>query len=178
MNLRLEGVHIPQDHLIGIEGKGVKQAVTTLNYSRVLAAAISIGIARAAFDAALAHVSQRVAFDQTVLAFQGIQWYFAEAIADIDSSRLQVYHAARALDSQDDIDRYSSGAKLRAARVATQVASMAVQVCGAHGTMVNSSFGRYLCDAKTYEIAGGSAEILKNTIGKYLMRCVNGARQQ
>ena len=52
---------------------------------------------------------------------------------------------------------------------------MAVQVCGAHGTMVNAPFGRYLRDAKTYEIAGGSAEILKNTIGKYLMRGAKGA---
>lgn len=170
MNLLLEGVRIPLDHLIGTEGKGVKQAVVTLNYSRVLAGAISIGIARAAFDAALAHVSKRVAFDQTVLGFQGIQWYFADALADIDASRLQLYHAARALDTQNDIDRYSSGAKLRAAQVATKTASMAVQVCGAHGTMVNSPFGRYLRDAKTYEIAGGSTEILRNTIGKYLMR--------
>ncbi|MFN3496500.1 MAG: acyl-CoA dehydrogenase family protein [Hydrogenophaga sp.] len=52
---------------------------------------------------------------------------------------------------------------------------MAVQVCGAHGTMVNSPFGRYLRDAKTYEIAGGSTEILKNTIGKYLMRGAKAA---
>jgi alkylation response protein AidB-like acyl-CoA dehydrogenase len=54
--------------------------------------------------------------------------------------------------------------------MATRVASMAVQVCGAHGTMVNAPFGRFLRDAKTYEIGGGSSEILKNTIGKYLMR--------
>ena len=175
MNLLLEDVRVPLDHLIGTEGKGVRQAVTTLDYSRTLAAAISIGIARAAFDAAYAHVACRVAFDQTVLGFQGIQWYFAEALADIDASRLLVFHAARALDTHDDIDRYGSEAKLRAAEVATRTASMAVQVCGAHGTMVNSPFGRYLRDAKTYEIAGGSAEILKNTIGKYLMRGAKGA---
>lgn len=170
MNLLLEGVRLPFDHLIGTEGKGVRQAVTTLDYSRTLAAAISLGIARAAFDAAYAHVARRIAFDQTILGFQGIQWYFAEALADIDASRLQVYHAGRALDRHDDIDRYGSEAKLRAAQVATRTASMAVQVCGAHGTRVDSPFGRYLRDAKTYEIAGGSSEILKNTIGKYLLR--------
>jgi len=170
MNLLLQDVRVPLDHLIGTEGKGVRQAVTTLDYSRTLAAAISVGIARAAFDAAYAHVAQRVAFDQKVLDFQGIQWYLAEALADIDASRLQVFHAARALDTHDDIDRYGSEAKLRAAQVATRTASMAVQVCGAYGTMVNSPFGRYLRDAKTYEIAGGSSEILKNTIGKYLIR--------
>jgi alkylation response protein AidB-like acyl-CoA dehydrogenase len=177
MNLLLEDVRLPLDHLIGTEGKGVRQAVTTLDYSRTLAAAISVGIARAAFDGAYAHVGSRVAFDQTILGFQGIQWYFADALADIDASRLQVYHAARALDAHDDIDRYGSEAKLRAAQVATRTASMAVQVCGAHGTMINSPFGRYFRDAKTYEIAGGSSEILKNTIGKYLMRNLPGARK-
>jgi acyl-CoA dehydrogenase len=170
MNLLLEGVVLPDDHLIGIEGKGVRQAVITLNYSRTLAAAISVGIARAAFEAAYHYVKERRAFDQTILNFQGIQWYFAEALADIDASRLQVYHAGRALDTGIDIDRYGSEAKLRAAETATRTASMAVQVCGAHGTMVRAPFGRFLRDAKTYEIAGGSTEILKNTIGKYLLR--------
>ena len=170
MNLRLMEVVVPDDHLIGLEGKGIRQAVTTLNYSRTLAAAISVGIARAAFDAALDHIAGRKAFDQTVLSFQGIQWYLAEALTDIDASRLQVFHAGQALDSDRDIDRYGSEAKLRAAQVATKTASMAVQVCGAYGTMVASPFGRFLRDAKTYEIAGGSSEILKNTIGKYLVR--------
>ena len=170
LNLLLEGAAIPLDHLIGVEGKGVRQAVTTLDYSRTLAAAISIGIARAAFDAAYRYTQHRMAFDQSVFGFQGIQWYFAEALADIDASRLQIFHAGHALDAHDDIDRYGSEAKLRAAQVATRTASMAIQVCGAHGTMVNSPFGRFLRDAKTYEIAGGSSEILKNTIGKYLSR--------
>lgn len=170
MNLVLDHVELPEDHLIGAEGKGVRQAVTTLDYSRTLAAAISVGIARAAFDAAYSYTKERRAFDQTILDFQGIQWYFAEALADIGASRLQVFHAGRALDTHEDIDRYGSEAKLRAAQVATRTASMAVQVCGAHGTMVNSPFNRFFRDAKTYEIAGGSSEILKNTIGKYLVR--------
>ena len=170
MNLKLDGARVPLDHLIGTEGKGVRQAVTTLDYSRTLAAAISVGIARAAFEGALARVSERVAFDQKVLGFQGIQWYLADMLADIDSARLLVYHAARALDTHDEIDRYGSEAKLRAAEMATRVTGQAVQICGAWGTMVNSPFNRYFRDAKTYEIAGGSAEILKNTIGKYLLR--------
>ena len=174
LNLLLEDVRVPLDHLIGTEGKGVRQAVTTLDYSRTLAAAISIGIARAAFDGAYAHVAQRQAFGQAVLGFQGIQWYLADALSEIDAARLLVFHAARALDTHVAIDRSGSEAKLRASEVATRVASMAVQVCGAHGAMINSPFGRYLRDAKTYEIAGGSSEILKNTIGKYLQRGAAG----
>lgn len=170
MNLLLEDARVPADHLIGTEGKGVRQAVTTLDYSRTLAAAISIGIARAAFDGARARVAERQAFGQAVIGFQGIQWYLADALADIDSARLMVFHAAQALDTHVAIDRYSSEAKLRASEAATRTAAMAVQVCGAYGTMVNAPFGRYLRDAKAYEIAGGSSEILKNTIGKYLQR--------
>ncbi|MBY0363363.1 MAG: acyl-CoA dehydrogenase family protein [Phreatobacter sp.] len=170
VNLVLDRVRLPDHALIGVEGKGVRQAVGTLNYSRTLAGAISVGIARAAFDAALAFVGKRKAFDQRVIEFQGIQWYFADMLAEIEAARLLVYRAAEALDSGVDQDRYASAAKLKAAKVATDVASLAVQVCGAYGVMENAPFGRFLRDAKAYEIAGGSAEILKNTIGKYLTR--------
>ncbi|GGC91162.1 acyl-CoA dehydrogenase family protein [Chelatococcus reniformis] len=169
VNIRLQGVRLPLDHLIGEDGKGVRQAVTTLDYSRTAAAGISIGIARAAYDAALAFTANRVAFDQKVIQFQGIQWYFAEALARIDAARLLVYRAAEALDSHDDVMRYASGAKLIAAEVATDVASKAIQVCGAYGTMVNAPFSRYFRDAKTYEIGGGSSEVLKNTLAKYFL---------
>lgn len=160
---------LPEDALIGQEGRGLKQAMVTLANSRVLAAGISLGIARAAFDAALEFATGRTAFSSRVIDFQGIQWYFAEAAARIDAARLLAYQAARDLDEGRDIARISSEAKLFASRVATDVAEMAVQVCGAHGTRTSSPFGRYLRDAKTYEIAGGSSEILKNTIAKSLV---------
>ncbi len=170
VDLILENVHLPADHLVGIEGKGVRQAVTTLDFSRTVAGAISIGIARAAFDSALKFASQRIAFDQTVLEFQGIQWYFADMMTEIDAARLLVYEACRALDAHQDIARYASEAKLLASRVATRVAEQAIQICGAHGVTENAPFGRYLRDAKAYEIAGGSSEILKNTIAKHLLK--------
>lgn len=170
VNMRLEGVRLPADHLIGTEGKGVRQAATTLNYSRNCAAAVSIGIARSAFDGALARARRRIAFDNTILSLQGIQWYFAEMLTEIDASRLLVYRAAQALNDDNDIDRYSSVAKLKAGRVATETCLTAMQICGAWGTSDNTPFGRYLRDAKTYEIGGGSAEILKNTIAKYIIR--------
>lgn len=169
MNIRLDAVRVPVDHLIGQEGKGVRQAVTVLNYSRTLAAAISLGIARAAYEGALTFARDRVAFDQRVLDFQGIQWYFSEMLTDIDGARLLTYHAAKALDINEQISRWGSEAKLQASKVATQVASQCAQICGAYGIMENAPFGRYLRDAKAYEVAGGSTEILKNTIGKALM---------
>lgn len=170
VDLVLDGARLPESALIGQDGKGIRQAVGTLNYSRTLAAAISVGIARAAFDHALRHAGGRRAFDQRVIEFQGIQWYFADMMAEIDAARLLTYRAAQALDEGRDTDRYGSEAKLKAAAVATHVASQAVQICGAYGTTENAPFGRFLRDAKAYEIAGGSAEILKNTIGKYLVR--------
>jgi alkylation response protein AidB-like acyl-CoA dehydrogenase len=175
VNLVLKGVRVPLHHLIGEEGKGVKQAVTTLNFSRTLAAAISLGIARAAFDAALQFAAKRLAFDRHILDFQGIQWYFADMLSEIDAARLLTYRAADALDRGEETERYGSEAKLIASRVGTQVASLAVQICGAYGTMESAPFGRFLRDAKAYEIAGGSTEILRNTIGKYLLRGVQNA---
>ena len=168
VDLVLENVRLPPDHMVGTEGKGVRQAVTTLDFSRAMAAAISTGIARAAFDGALAFAGKRRAFDRTVFEFQGIQWYFAEMLTEIDAARLLTFEAARALDEHRDIARFSSEAKLMASRVATETASRAVQICGAYGVMEIAPFGRYLRDAKAYEIAGGSSEILKNTIGKRL----------
>ncbi len=170
VNVRLEGVRVPANHLIGVEGKGVRQAVTTLNYSRTLAAGVSLGIARAAFDGALKHAKEREAFDSKIIEFQGIQWYFAEMLTRIDAARLLVYRAADALTTGEDIARYGSEAKLMASTLATEVASRAVGICGVYGVTAESPLGRYLRDAKAYEVGGGSVEILKNTIGKYLTR--------
>ncbi|MPZ52412.1 MAG: acyl-CoA dehydrogenase [Acidimicrobiia bacterium] len=178
VNLVLNEVELPEDALIGVEGKGLRQALITLSNSRTLAAGISLGIARAAFDEAFEWVADRTAFDERVIDFQGIQWYFAEASAEIDAARLISYQAARDLDDDLDYQRTSSEAKLLAAALATKVASMAVQVCGAHGTQVVAPFGRYLRDAKAYEIAGGSAEILKNTIAKRLIDTGTTSPQQ
>lgn len=170
VNLRMRDVRVPLDHLIGQEGKGVRQAATTLSYSRTHTAGICAGFARAAFDGALERARSRVAFGQTVLEFQGIQWYFAEMFADIESARALAYRAADALANGDEIDRYSSVAKWRSCQVATQVALTAMQICGAYGTSDNTPFSRYVRDAKTYEIGAGSAEIMKNTIAKYISK--------
>jgi acyl-CoA dehydrogenase len=169
MNIVFDGVRLPDDHLVGEEGKGVRQAVVVLNHSRTLAGAISIGIARAAFEGALCFARDRVAFDQRVLEFQGIQWYLADMLTEIDAARLLLYRAASALDEHDQIARWGSEAKLKAGMVATAVATQAAQICGAYGIMENAPFGRYLRDAKAYEVAGGSNEILKNTIAKFLL---------
>ena len=170
VNLVLDRVQVPDDHLIGVEGNGLKQAMVTLSNSRTLAAGISLGVARAAFDGALDFAAGRSAFGGKVIDFQGIQWYFADAAAQLDGARLLAYQAARDLDAGVDYQRSSSAAKLVASDLATKVASMAIQVCGARGTMESAPFGRYLRDAKAYEVAGGSSEILKNTIAKSLIR--------
>ncbi|MGE0804422.1 MAG: acyl-CoA dehydrogenase family protein [Burkholderiaceae bacterium] len=175
VDLVLQDVRVPADHLVGEEGKGVRQAVTVLDYSRTMAAGISLGIARAAFDGAFAHARRRIVFGESVFDKQGVQWYFSDALARLDAARLLSARAADALDAGEDIARWASEAKLVASALATDVASMAVQVCGAHGVRTTSPFGRYLRDAKAYEIAGGSSEVLRNTIGKLLSRMDTGA---
>lgn len=175
MNVRFKDVVLPADHLVGEEGRGVRQAVTVLDHSRTLAAAISVGIARSAFDGALRFASGRKVFDRRVLEFQGIQWYFADMLADIDAARLLVYRTAEALQTHDNIALWGSAAKLKASSVATSVAVQAAQICGAYGIMKHAPFGRYIRDAKAYEIGGGSSEVLKNTIAKHLVLFAAGA---
>ncbi|TDR90362.1 acyl-CoA dehydrogenase family protein [Enterovirga rhinocerotis] len=169
MNVVFDEVRLPFDHMVGEEGKGVRQAATVLNHSRTLAGAVSLGIARAAFEGALRFARDRVAFDQRVLEFQGIQWYFAEMLTEIDAARLLIYRATEALNTKEQVPRFGSEAKLKASTVATAVATQAAQICGAYGIMENAPFGRYLRDAKAYEVAGGSNEVLKNTIAKMLL---------
>jgi alkylation response protein AidB-like acyl-CoA dehydrogenase len=191
VDLLLEGARLPLDHLIGDEGKGIRAAATTLDHSRVLAAAIGCGIARAAFSGALHFADKRSVFGQYVIELQGIQWYLAELLAEIDAARLLTYEAAHHLDAAGpthqlpkesevrkrsllDIQRWSSSAKLLATRTAVNAALQAIQICGVRGCLETAPFGRYLRDAKTYEIAGGSSEILKNTLGEYLLEAVDG----
>ena len=104
-----------------------------------------------------------------MIDFQGIQWYFADLLTEIDAARLLVYESARALDEHREIARFSSEAKLLASRVAAHAAAQAIQVCGAQGMLESAPFGRFLRDAKAYEIAGGSSEILRNTIARQLL---------
>ncbi|HEY4057378.1 MAG TPA: acyl-CoA dehydrogenase family protein [Kofleriaceae bacterium] len=191
VDLILEGARLPADHIIGEEGKGIRAAATTLDHSRVLAAAIGCGIARAAFSGALHFADKRSVFGQYVIELQGIQWYLAELLAKIDSARLLTYEAAARLDAQShthqlprdsdvrkrgllDIQRWSSSAKLIATKTAVEASLQAIQICGVRGCLETAPFGRYLRDAKTYEIAGGSSEILKNTLGEYLVEAVDG----
>jgi alkylation response protein AidB-like acyl-CoA dehydrogenase len=170
MDAYFEDVVIPDYCLVGEEGKGVRQAVTILNNSRTAAAAISVGIARAAYENSLEWVSKRTAFDQKVIDFQGIQWMFTKMLTNINAARLLTYQAAYLLDEGDLAISEASQAKLFAGQMATKVCSDAIQVCGAYGTTVNAPFGRYLRDAKAYEIAGGSNEILRNSIGKEIKK--------
>ncbi|MCA9674548.1 MAG: acyl-CoA dehydrogenase family protein [Myxococcales bacterium] len=190
VDLVLDGARVPLDHLVGEEGRGVRVAATTLDHSRVLAAAIGCGLARAAFDGALGFADKRHVSGQYVIELQGIQWYLAELLAEIDGARLLTYEAAGHLDAASaaitdaapevrrqalfDIQRWSSSAKLVATRTAVRAALQAIQICGVRGCVESAPFGRYLRDAKTYEIAGGSSEILKNTLGAYLVEVVDG----
>lgn len=175
VELKLEGVSLPSDHLLGEDGKGLKVVLRNLNYSRTLNAAMVIGMARSAFEESLEYAKNRKAFDQSVFDFQGIQWYFAEMLTEIDAARLLLYSAADALEAQRDPERHASEAKLFCCSVANRVTSHAIQVCGAYGTAVNSPFNRYWRDCKVAEIGGGSVEILKNTIGKFIGRLDMGS---
>ncbi len=172
VELMLRGAELPEEALVGSPGRGVRQVATTLDETRVMAAALCVGVGRAAFDGALAYAQERIVYGQPVADHQGIRWYLADMLASLDAARSLVYRAARAGDEagheSNDLARLSSEAKLIASRTAFEVASQAVQICGAHGVREKSPFGRYLRDAKAYQIGGGTSEVLRETIARRL----------
>ena len=114
LTVRLTGARVPSDHMLGEEGNGIRHAATSLDFSRTLAAAICLGIARAAITKAYAWACGRRIGDKHVIDMQGIQWYFAELVTELDAARLLTYAAARAVEQERDIERYPAQARDRA----------------------------------------------------------------
>ncbi len=174
MDVCLSNCSVPLDYLCGREGAGVRQAVEVLDVSRTGAAAISLGIAQAAFESAMRWVMHRKAFDRMIFDFQGIQWKFVDIRTELAAARMLIHQAAWLLDRGHPAIEEASRAKIYASELATRAALFGMQVCGANGISVSAPFGRYLRDAKAYEVAGGSSEILRNTIGKRVRKEYEG----
>jgi len=158
---------VKEGNLLGEEGQGLKIVLETLNYSRVGAASVSIGIARAALDEAILYARERELFGKRLIDFQGQRWRIAELLTKLEAAKLLRDQAAQKHDKREKVVKEASMAKLFCTRVATEVVLEAIQIVGSHGVMVNEAFQRYLLDAKSYEIAGGSSETLLNTIANF-----------
>ena len=165
-----ENCPVPDENRMGGEGEGFRMTMEVLNASRMAIAAQSVGIAQAAYDAALAYVKEREAFGQKLAEFQGLQWYLVEMATSIEAARLITLKSATLRDRGLPFVTEASMAKLYSSRVAVECADKAVQMHGGSGYFAPTNVERYYRDAKVTEIYEGTSEIQRLIIARNLLR--------
>ena len=164
----LDNVCIPEDHLLGKRGEGFKQFLKTLDGGRISIGALSVGIAQASVDAALEYAKERRQFGQPISKFQAIQFKLADMATAVELARLAVYRAAWLKDRGLPFTRESAMAKLFASETAVKTALEAIQIFGGYGYTKEYPVERYLRDAKLMEIGEGTSEIQRLVIARQL----------
>jgi alkylation response protein AidB-like acyl-CoA dehydrogenase len=164
-----EDVEVPEENLIGEEGRGMQVALATLDRSRLGVAAQAVGIAQGATDHAVAYAAERRQFGQPIADFQGIQFKLADMETRTAAARELLYRACAKVDAGDaDMGKYSAMAKLFASDTAMAVTVDAVQVLGGYGYVTEYPVERYLRDAKITQIYEGTNEIQRLVIARAL----------
>jgi alkylation response protein AidB-like acyl-CoA dehydrogenase len=156
--------------LLGERGRGRENALSLLDRGRVGIAALAVGIARAARDAAAAYALQRRQFARPISDFQAVQWMLADASVDLDAAELLVLKAAAREDAGRATPCEASTAKLFASEAATRVCNKAVQVLGGRGCTRDYPVERYLRDAKICEIVEGTSEVQRLIIARQVLK--------
>ncbi|QGM31349.1 acyl-CoA dehydrogenase [Bacillus sp. N3536] len=169
VQITFEDMRIPVENLLGEEGEGFKIAMANLNTGRIGIATQALGIAEAAFEAAVGYAKERVQFGKPIAANQGVGFKLADMGTAVEASRLLVYRAASMRDKGLPCGKEASMAKLFASKTAVDVAIEAVQVFGGYGYTEDYPVERYFRDAKITEIYEGTSEIQRIVISKHLM---------
>ncbi|SDI74060.1 acyl-CoA dehydrogenase family protein [Alteribacillus bidgolensis] len=166
--LVLEDVKVPKDNLLGDPAKGFNQFLYTLDGGRISIAALAVGIARGAFEKALAYAKERKQFGQTISSFQGIQFKLADMAMEIEIAQNVVLKAAWLKDQGKPFKKEASYAKLFASEMATRTCNQALQIHGGYGYMREYEIERMLRDTKLMEIGEGTSEIQRMVIAREL----------
>ncbi len=168
--LFFEDCAIPEENLLGNEGEGYKQALKILSGGRISIAAMSLGIARGAYEHTLKYALEREAFGQPIANFQAVQFRLADMATEIEAARLLTYQAAWLADAGKDYSLAASMAKLYASELAVRVADMAVQTFGGYGFIKEYPVEKYYRDAKIGTIGEGTSDIQRLVIARELIR--------
>lgn len=163
-----ENCRIPAANLIADEGMGLKIALSGLEGGRIGIAAQSVGMARAAFEAALVYSKQRVAFGQPIFEHQAVQFRLAEMATKIEAARQLIHHAASLKDAGRPCLKEAAMAKLFASEMAEAVCSAAIQVHGGYGYVSDFPVERIYRDVRVCQIYEGTSDVQKILIGRAL----------
>jgi len=167
--LFFDNCKVPQGNLMGVEGEGFKHFMETLDEGRIVIGVMALGIAEAAFDAALDYAKQREAFGKPIAKIQTIQGYLADMATRLEAARLLIYNAAHKLDQGQRVTKESAMAKLFASEAANFVCEKAIQIHGGYGYMTDYPVERYYRDMKLCEIGEGTSEIQRIVIARSVL---------
>ncbi|MBU8682100.1 acyl-CoA dehydrogenase family protein [Bacillus haynesii] len=166
--LILDNVRVPKQNLLGSPEKGFKQFLNTLDGGRISIAALAVGIAQGAFEAALAYASERKQFGRPISYFQAIQFKLADMAMEIELARNMVLKAAWLKDQGRPFTKEAAFAKLYASEMAFRTCNQSIQIHGGYGYMKEYGVERMLRDAKLMEIGEGTSEIQRLVIARQL----------
>ena len=164
----LEDVEVSAEHLLGGETGGVEKIGGILSEIRVMTAAISVGLARAAYQAALAYARERNAFGKPIAEHQAIGFKLADMLTSLHAAILVTYQAAARLDAGATITREAAMAKLFASETAVRITDEAARIFASYGLAMEYPVQRYFSDARFLLPGGGTSEILRVVIGREL----------
>lgn len=166
----LDGVVVPDGHLLGGETGGVEKVGTILSEIRVMTGALSVGLGRAAYEAALRYSRERVAFGKPIGEHQAIAFKLTDMLTQLHAATLLVYHAAWAIDQGLPVTREAAMTKLFASEAANRICDEASRVFASYSFAKEYPVERYFRDARFLLWGGGTSEILRVIIGRDLDR--------
>ncbi|HET8798143.1 MAG TPA: acyl-CoA dehydrogenase family protein [Thermoanaerobaculia bacterium] len=167
--LILEDCRVPDANVIGKVGYGFIDAMKVLDGGRISIAALAVGIARGAFEAARDYAKQRQAFGQSISSFQAIQFMLADMATEIDAARLLTHRAAVLKDAGERVTQFSAMAKLYASEVAVRATEKGVQIFGGYGFIKEFPAEKYYRDVKLCTIGEGTSEIQRVVIARNVL---------
>lgn len=168
--LIFDNCRIPKSHLLGQVGDGFKQAMKVLDGGRISIAALALGIAKGAFQAAVKYAKERHQFGQPIANFQGISFKLADMATEIEAAELLIRQASDIKNKGGDVTKYSAMAKYYTSEVAVRCATEAVQIFGGYGYTKDFPVEKYYRDAKLCTIGEGTSEIQKLVISREVLK--------
>jgi alkylation response protein AidB-like acyl-CoA dehydrogenase len=167
--LIFDGCRVPADSLLGQQGDGFRMFLKVLDGGRISIAAMALGLAQGAYEAAAAYSKQREQFGRAIGTFQGVAFMIADMATDLEAARALVYRAAWLKDQHRDYTVAGAQAKLFASEVSSRVTNAAIQVHGGYGYVEEYKVERYLRDAKLTEIGEGTSQVQRLVIARKLL---------
>lgn len=168
--LIFDNCRVHKDQILGTPGDGFVQSMKVLDGGRISIAALSLGIAQGAYEAALNYSKERQQFNQPISNFQGISFKLAEMATEIEAARLLIYKAADMKNRGMNVTKESAMAKYYASEVAVKVSTEAVQIFGGYGYTKDFPVEKFYRDSKLCTIGEGTSEIQKIVISKQILK--------